>query len=106
MIFETQCTSMVTHFMSTVHVHATFVLSTEPSGSVLKVNLPFISPFSISFNFRFSVHRVFPEPASSSSDSLSYSSATLWIKTTGATDSRKSYNAHFFFVKYRALIVH
>ena len=66
---------------------------------VLKVNVPFISPFSVYFHFRFSVHRVFPErqPASSSSDSLSYSSAALWIKTTGATDGRKSYNARFFF---------
>ena len=40
----------------------TFVLSTEPSDSVLKVNSPFKSPFFISFHFHFSVHQVFPKP--------------------------------------------
>ena len=43
------------------YVQITFVLWTEPSGRVLKVNLPFISPFSIYFHFRFSIHCFFPE---------------------------------------------
>ena len=78
------------------YVQITFVPSTEPSGSVLKGNLTFISPFSIYAHFHFSVQRVggkrppcffffwFPFLA-------------FWIKTTGAIDGRKSYNAHFFF---------
>ena len=69
----------------------------------MKVNLPFISPFSISFHFcfHFSLFAPFPSanPASCSSDSLSYSSATFWIKTTGATDGRISNNARYFFYK-------
>ena len=43
-----------------------------------------------------------PNPASSS-DSLSYSSATLWIKTTDVVDGHKSYNVRFF-LKYGVLI--
>ena len=58
MIFETQRTSVV---LISCRQYVTSVLSTKPSGSVLKVNLPFISPFSISFHFRFSVHHVFPK---------------------------------------------
>ena len=43
-------------------MQVTFVLLSEPSGSVFKVNLLFINPLSISFLLRFSVHCVFPEP--------------------------------------------
>ena len=64
------------------------------SGRVLKVNFPFIKPFT----FQSTVFYPNANPASSSSDSLSYSSATLWIKTTGAIDGRKSNNVRFFFL--------
>ena len=57
-----------------------------------------LSPFPFTFAFQSTVFFPNANPASSSSDSLSYSSATLWIKTTGATDCRKSNNVRFFFI--------
>ena len=53
-----------------------------------------VSPFSISSLFSPPCFSRTANPAASSSDSLS---ATLWIKTTGATDGRKSFNARFVF---------
>ena len=97
-IFETQRTSMVTHFMLTVGadnfcpMDRTIWQCFESKFAVHKSFLHFLSItlfsppcFSRTAN-----------PASSSSDSLSYSFATLWIKTTGPTNGRKSYNARFF----------
>ena len=98
MIFETRRTSMGTHFMSTVRAD-NFVLPTEPSGGESKfaVHKSFLHFLSLSL-FSSPCFSWTANPASSSSsDSLNYSSATLWIKTTGAIDSRKSYNACFFF---------
>ena len=92
-ISETRCPSTVTHFMSTVRADE-FCPMDRTICSVFKVNLP-IFPFT--FAFQSTVFFPNANPASSSSDSLSYSSAALWIKTTGATDGRKSHNAHFFF---------
>ena len=34
-----------------IHTSAFYLIKPLPSGSVLKVNLPFIGPFSISFHF-------------------------------------------------------
>ena len=102
MIFETQRLISCQQYMQ-----ITFVLLTEPSGSVLKMNLPFISPSPFPLTFAFQSTVFFPKanPASCSSDSLSYSSAALWIKATGATDGCKSNNAlsFFFFSINRAL---
>ena len=89
MIFETRRT----HFMLTVHAD-NFVLSTKPSGSVLKVNLTFINRFSISFHFRFSVHRVFPEHRPCF---LLLLIPILILLPPSAIDRHKSNNARFFF---------
>ena len=100
MIFETGCTSMVTNFMSTVcavnfcPIDQTIWQCFEGEFAIHKSFLHFLS-LSL-----FQSAMFFPNanPASSSSDSLSYFCTTLWIKTTGAINGCKSNNAHFFLI--------
>ena len=104
MIFQIRRTSVVTNFMSTVRAD-NFCLIDWTIWQCFENELSVHKSF-LHFAFAFQSTMFFPKanPASSSFDSLSYSSAALWIKTTGATDGRKSYDARFFFFKYRALI--
>ena len=93
MISETRRTSVVTHFMSTVHadnfchINQTIWQYSESEFAVPKSILHFLSLSLFSLFFSNAI--------------FSYSSATLWIKTIGAINGRKSKNARCMWKQYR-----
>ena len=95
MISEIRRPSVVTHFMSTVSAD-NFCPIDRTVWQCFESEFV-LFPFTFTFAFQSTVFFPNTNPASSSSDSLSYSSAALWIKTTGASDGRKSNNALSFF---------
>ena len=99
MISETRRTSVVTHFMSTVRAYNLCPMDQT-------IWQCFESEFAINYSFLHFLSRCFSpnaNPASTFSDSLSYSSAALWIKTSGDSDGHKSNNVHSFVKKIYAV---
>ena len=106
-ISETRHTSMVTHFISTV-LADNFCPIDQTIWQCFesKFAVQVLSPFPFTFAFQSTVFFLNANPASSSSVSLSYSSASLWFMAVDGICSLDPNNAcfSFFFFLNRALI--